>query len=271
MGKLQTGKTTILTLVATLVAAGVLLSYSYNTISAGNDKITICHASGLTGTTKFETLNLDNNAVYANSQGNGGHFNEDGTPAAGHEDDYFGECKTVSATPTPIMSPAPTCTPTATPADLCTDPINDPDDCPLAASTPTASPSATPTASPIDNNNSINSGGDNGGDGLGCATHDCSNQNNSIEGTGTGGQVLGASTMAATGSYAETFYEAIMGVGGTLSAFGLKGLKNKKKNGNSKKAVKKAAKSAKPAKKTSVKKASKKQVKSKTAKKSSKK
>jgi len=53
-------------------------------------KITICHASGQTGTTKFETLTLSENAVY--SPGNGGHFNENGTPKAGHEDDYLGAC-----------------------------------------------------------------------------------------------------------------------------------------------------------------------------------
>ncbi len=48
-------------------------------------------------------------------------------------------------------------------------------------------------------------------------------------GTGTGGQVLGASTMAGTGSFAEVFYQAIMGIGATLSAFGLKGLKKASK------------------------------------------
>lgn len=59
------------------------------------------------------------------------------------------------------------------------------------------------------------------------------------EGTGTTGtvlgastvkgQVLGATTMAGTGSFAEVFYQAIMGIGATLSAFGIKGLKKGKK------------------------------------------
>ncbi len=53
-------------------------------------KITICHASGLSGTRKFNTLELSENAVY--SPGNGGHFNEDGSPKAGHESDYLGAC-----------------------------------------------------------------------------------------------------------------------------------------------------------------------------------
>lgn len=42
------------------------------------------------------------------------------------------------------------------------------------------------------------------------------------------GQVLGASTMAGTGSFDETLYQAIMIVGATLSAFGFKGLKKTK-------------------------------------------
>ncbi len=55
-----------------------------------NDKVTICHAAGLAGTTKFVTLTISVNAVY----GNGGHFYENGTPQAGHEQDYFGPCIT---------------------------------------------------------------------------------------------------------------------------------------------------------------------------------
>lgn len=58
--------------------------------TTNDKKITICHASGLDGTTKFETLNLSENAVY--SPGNGGHFNENGTQKAGHESDYLGAC-----------------------------------------------------------------------------------------------------------------------------------------------------------------------------------
>lgn len=39
------------------------------------------------------------------------------------------------------------------------------------------------------------------------------------------GQVLGASTMAGTGGFAETFYQAIMGVGALLTLKGVKKLK----------------------------------------------
>jgi len=55
-----------------------------------NDKVTICHGAGQDGTTKFVTLTISVNAVY----GNGGHFYENGTPQAGHEQDYFGACIT---------------------------------------------------------------------------------------------------------------------------------------------------------------------------------
>jgi hypothetical protein len=74
---------------AALVSATVLALGMVTAVSATTDKVTICHASGLDGTTKFETLNISVNAVY----GPGGHFNENGTPQAGHEQDYLGPCK----------------------------------------------------------------------------------------------------------------------------------------------------------------------------------
>lgn len=46
-----------------------------------------------------------------------------------------------------------------------------------------------------------------------------------IEGYGTGGQILGASTMAGTGTFAEKFYLIIMILGGTLSFLGIKNIK----------------------------------------------
>jgi hypothetical protein len=50
-----------------------------------------------------------------------------------------------------------------------------------------------------------------------------------LSGTGTGGQVLGASTMAGTGTFDETLYEVIMGVGGILTFIGIKNLKKTEK------------------------------------------
>lgn len=66
------------------------------------------------------------------------------------------------------------------------------------------------------------------------------------------GQVLGASTMAGAGTFAETFYQAIMGIGATLTAFGAKGLKKGKKD------VKKVKKTTTKKKVKAVKKSSKK-------------
>ena len=56
------------------------------------EMVTLCHAAGQAGTTKFETLTIPYNAAYGNANGNGGHFTESGTPQAGHEDDYLGAC-----------------------------------------------------------------------------------------------------------------------------------------------------------------------------------
>lgn len=50
--------------------------------------VTICHGAGLAGTTQYVTLTLPEQAVF----GQAGHFNENGTPAAGHEQDYMGAC-----------------------------------------------------------------------------------------------------------------------------------------------------------------------------------
>ena len=52
------------------------------------EKVIICHGSGLDDTTQFVTLEISDNAVY----GPAGHFEESGTPQAGHEQDHFGPC-----------------------------------------------------------------------------------------------------------------------------------------------------------------------------------
>jgi hypothetical protein len=48
------------------------------------DKITICHAAGRAGTTKYVEITVSRNASYA-------HLDEHGTPRAGHEEDYYAE------------------------------------------------------------------------------------------------------------------------------------------------------------------------------------
>ncbi len=106
-------------------------------VVAKSDKVTICHAAGQADTTQFVTLTISENAVYGRN-GNAGHFNEDGTPRAGHEQDYFGACQVASPTPTPSEPEVtPTPTPTASPT-----PSPTPD--------PSVTPDPTPTPSESD-------------------------------------------------------------------------------------------------------------------------
>lgn len=133
-----------------LLALLLLFGIATVPVLAGQDKITICHAAGLEGTTKFVTLTIAAPAVY----GPAGHFNENGTTQAGHEQDYFGPCEgdeeptptpTATDTPTPTPEPTPTATPTETPIPTATptpEPTNEP------TPTPTVEPTPTPTVEP---------------------------------------------------------------------------------------------------------------------------
>lgn len=78
-----------------LCGATLLGTVSPASATEGGEKVTICHAAGRDGTDKYVTLTVSTNAVYKEQ---GGHFYENGTPRAGHEDDYFGSCKTVVTT-----------------------------------------------------------------------------------------------------------------------------------------------------------------------------
>lgn len=78
--------------VTSIIAA---LSLAAPALAAQPERVTICHAAGLAGTTQYVTLyDLPVNAVY----GQAGHFNENGTPNAGHEQDYLGACVDDSTT-----------------------------------------------------------------------------------------------------------------------------------------------------------------------------
>ena len=74
------------TAVALAVAAGANMQ-KLNADPA--DKVTICHAAGRDGTTHYIEITVGWPAAY----GPAGHFYENGTPRAGHEDDYLGPCK----------------------------------------------------------------------------------------------------------------------------------------------------------------------------------
>ena len=116
--------------------------------------VTFCHVAGLEeDPANTITITADEHAVL-NPQA--GHFNEQGTPNAGHEQDYFGPCEgdvTPSPTPPPPTSPPPTTPPpptdppttTATPTQMPRPPTDLPSDRPHK---PTWSPTWSATWSP---------------------------------------------------------------------------------------------------------------------------
>lgn len=129
-----------------LVAALALFLVGLVLPAAGTpaDQVTLCHAAGQEGTTQFVTLTISANAAF----GQAGHFNEDGTPRAGHEEDYLGECVVTTTTipeevttttadqSTTTTAPAPT---TTLPEVLIPTPI------PEETTTTTTTPEATTT------------------------------------------------------------------------------------------------------------------------------
>jgi hypothetical protein len=175
-----------------LMGFGVLTYTSTKVVPsayAQADKMTICHGAGQDGTTKFVTLTLSTNAVYQD-QGNGGHFYENGTPKAGHEQDYVGECKTESS-PSASPSVSPSAEPSVSPS-----------------ASPSVSPSVSPSSTPASSNNNSSNNSSNGG--------------NSDSGTGGSnvaeGEVLGA--YAETGVVEDAIMNALGYVGGLMTMTG---------------------------------------------------
>ena len=103
------------------MTAALLSGAAVSALGAPPEKVTICHAAGQEGTTKFVTLTLPRNAVY----GQAGHFNEDGTTQAGHEADYEGACvapttTTTTSAVTTTVAPSSTTTVTVPPSTTTT-------------------------------------------------------------------------------------------------------------------------------------------------------
>lgn len=111
-------------------------------------KMTICHYDGQLGSDKFQELELPLSAIFSNANGVGGHFNIDGSPSAGHEDDHLGPCPVVGTTP-PTNTPTATATPTNTATNTAT-PTNTPTETATPTNTPTdtSTPTATATITP---------------------------------------------------------------------------------------------------------------------------
>jgi hypothetical protein len=99
----------ILRAIITLTLLTLLFVAGASGAMGKSNKVTICHAAGLDGTTKFVELTISENAVY----GPAGHFYENGTPRAGHEQDYLGPCEAVSSNP-PVETFEPKPTPDMT-------------------------------------------------------------------------------------------------------------------------------------------------------------
>ena len=79
------------------------------------EHFTICHFTGLAGTEHFVELNLPWVAIF----GQAGHFFENGTPRAGHEEDIFGPCP-VTTTSTSTTTTSSTTTTTTEPTTTTT-------------------------------------------------------------------------------------------------------------------------------------------------------
>ena len=125
------------------------LAFTVSASAGQPEMITICHAAGREGTTQYVTLTLPYPAVY----GQAGHFYENGTPRAGHEQDYLGACITPSATPTNTEVPSGTPTNTAVPTDSPTPtPTNTdvPDETPTSTRVEPSATPVTPSATPTD-------------------------------------------------------------------------------------------------------------------------
>lgn len=98
----------VLALSALAVVAGVsVISGVTPDAHAACEKLTICHAAGQAGTIHFVEVTACRNAII----GQAGHFNEDGTPNAGHELDVFGPCESEDPTPEPSSDPDPSAVP----------------------------------------------------------------------------------------------------------------------------------------------------------------
>jgi hypothetical protein len=129
------------------ILLGIAFAFLMVSVVHAGTKVTICHAAGLAGTTHYNTLNISENAVYGR-HGNAGHFEENGTPRAGHEQDYFGACESDSTpTPTPSASPSssPTSSPSASPTPLPSENIDVP-----ATASPPSDPELPNTAAPYE-------------------------------------------------------------------------------------------------------------------------
>lgn len=129
-----------------------------------------------------------------------------------------------TATPTPTAVPTVTVTPTPTTAPTPTNTPCEDNNCvtptPTATPTPTLTPTEAPTPTPT--NTPSNGGGDNGG-----SNNNSSNNSNNSQPTQA---VLGASTMAATGTFSTTLMNFMLVAGMMVLALGATSYAKEKNN-----------------------------------------
>lgn len=211
--------------------ANTLYAWDINTVPASTAVASGNHSTDGSGDVCFDayTIGANDSGVYKASFG-------------GKTDNY----SVVSATATPTPTASPTATPTSSPtASPTASPTSSPTASPTTTPTSTpepcredceATPTPAPTPTPGDQCTNLDGFQSKVPDGwfqISAGSTIC--RQFSYGGPPTPGesqgQVLGASTMAGTGSFAEYAYLAIMGLGGALTTLGFK---------NTKKALKKA-------------------------------
>lgn len=128
-----------------LVAVALLLVLVLPALAAKSDKVYVCHATS-SESNPFVTLH-----VPATETGYPqGHFTENGTQEAGHEQDYLGQCEgdepsqTPESSSSPSTSPSASTTPSSSPSE---EPSSSPSQTPTPSLTP--EPSSSPTSSPV--------------------------------------------------------------------------------------------------------------------------
>ena len=203
--KFISGGASVLAITAVFVLASFFLGKSLTKVSAVAE-VCFCH-------------NLNNNPITICTDNEGlisGHM--------GHvegQSDSLGAC---TGTPTPTPTSTPTGTPTGTPTPTPTATPIDEESSPTPTATPT--PGDGDLCSTIDGvQTSIPDGWFQLPGSTICREFSGSGPSPSDPGVVLGastGQVLGASTMAGAGSFDSALYQAIMGLGGIITSFGLK-------------------------------------------------
>lgn len=130
-------------LLAIITVLLLTLGLAAPALATGRGKVTLCHAAGLEGTTKYVTITVGYPAAY----GPAGHFYENGTPRAGHEQDYLGECiepTTTTTEPTTTTTEVPPSTTTSSTTTTVA-----PTTTTTVIATTTTVPVTTTTASPV--------------------------------------------------------------------------------------------------------------------------